>query len=87
MCKLRTALGKFGEFWALIAYFWLAWVRQNHFVKTNFSKPSKEIADPSYVFCKTTLCLHSGQLAEVSHPRVYFFSISVKTLHLNLGLH
>ena len=44
--KLRTILGKFGEFWALIAYFWLAWVRHNHFVNTIFSKLSKEIADP-----------------------------------------
>ena len=34
LSKLRTALGKFGEFWALIAYFWLAWVRRNHFVNT-----------------------------------------------------
>ena len=47
MSKLRTTLGKFGEFWALIAYFWLACVRRYHFVNTNFSKLSKEIADPS----------------------------------------
>ena len=48
MIKLRNTLGlgKLGEFWALIAYFWLAWVRRNHFVNTNFSKLSKEIADP-----------------------------------------
>ena len=46
--KLRTALSKFREFWALIAYFWLAWVRYNHFVNTNFSKLSKEISDPNH---------------------------------------
>ena len=45
MIKLRNTLGKLREFWALIAYFWLAWVRRNHFVNTNFSKLSKEIAD------------------------------------------
>ena len=38
MFKLRTTLGKFGEFWALIADFWLAWMRRNQFVNTNFSK-------------------------------------------------
>ena len=43
--KLRTALGKFGEFWAHIARFWLAWVGRNHFVNTKFSKLSKEISD------------------------------------------
>ena len=43
---LRTALGKFGEFSALIEYFWLAWVRRNHLVNRNFSKLSKGIADP-----------------------------------------
>ena len=48
MIKLRTTLGKFGEFRDLIAYFWIAWVRRNHFVNTNFSKLSKEIADPRY---------------------------------------
>ena len=46
--KLRTTLGKFGEFLALIAYFWLAWVRHNHFVNTIFSKLRKEIADSIY---------------------------------------
>ena len=45
--KLRTTLSKFVEFWALIRYFGLAWVRHNHFVNTNFSKLNKEIADPS----------------------------------------
>ena len=44
--KLRTALGKFGEFWAHMAHFWLAWVGRNHFVNTKFSKLSKEISDP-----------------------------------------
>ena len=48
MVKLRTTLGKFGEFWALIANFLLAWVRRNDFVNTNFSKLSKELADPKY---------------------------------------
>ena len=46
--KLRTALGKFGEFWAHIEHFLLAWVGRNHFVTTKFSKFSKEISDPSY---------------------------------------
>ena len=54
MIKLRTTLGKFGEFSAHIAYFWLAWVRRNHFVNTNFSKHSKEIADPSEECDETT---------------------------------
>ena len=31
--RLRTTLGKFGEFRSL-KYFWLAWVRRNHFVTT-----------------------------------------------------
>ena len=47
MIKLQSTLGKFGEFWAHIAYFWLAWVEHNHFVKTKFTKLSKEISDPS----------------------------------------
>ena len=45
--KLRTALGKFGEFWAHIAHFWLEWVGRNQFVYTQFSKHRKEIADPN----------------------------------------
>ena len=48
MIKLRSTLGKFREFWALIAYILLAWVRHNHFVNTNFSKLSKEISDPNH---------------------------------------
>ena len=47
ICKLRTTLGKFGKFWAHIAYIWLAWRGRNHFVYTQFTKLSKEIADPS----------------------------------------
>lgn len=43
------SLGKFGEFWAKIAYFWLAWDGCNHFVSTKFSKLSKETFDPSYL--------------------------------------
>ena len=45
--KLRTTLCKFGEFWADIAYLWLARLGRNHFVNTKFSKLSKEISDPS----------------------------------------
>ena len=47
LTKLRTTLDKFGEFWAKIAYFWLAWMGRNLFVNTNFSKLSKEISDPT----------------------------------------
>ena len=49
MAKLRTALGKFGEFWVHIAYFWPAWVGHNYFVNRKFSKLSKEISDSKYV--------------------------------------
>lgn len=41
--KLRTTLGKFGEFWAYIAYFLLVWLGRNQ-----FSKFSKEIVYPTY---------------------------------------
>ena len=47
MIKLRTTLGKFGEFWDHIAIFLLARLGRNHFINTKFSKLSKEIADPS----------------------------------------
>ena len=43
--KLRTHFGKFGEFWACIAYFWLALVGRNHCVNKKFSKLSMEISD------------------------------------------
>ena len=46
MHKLQSTLGEFCEFWALIAYFWLAWVERNHFVNRKFTKLSKEISDP-----------------------------------------
>ena len=45
--KLRTTLGKFGESWDHIAYFWFAGVGHNHFINTKFSKLSKDISDPS----------------------------------------
>ena len=41
-------LRKFGEFWAHIAYFWLAWLGRNHFLNTKLSKLSKEISDPTH---------------------------------------
>ena len=47
MTKLLTTLDKFGEFWAQIAYFVLAWVGRYHFVNAKFSKLSKEIEDPT----------------------------------------
>ena len=44
---VRTALGKFEEVRAHIAYFWLACgLGPNHFINTKFSKLSKEISDP-----------------------------------------
>ena len=49
MCKLRTTLGKFGEFRAHIVIFWFAQVGRNHFINTKFSELIKEIVDPSYV--------------------------------------
>ena len=48
MIMLRTTLGKFREFWAYIAYFWLALVGRNHFINTKFTKLSKEITDPNH---------------------------------------
>ena len=47
LIKLRTALGKFGECWAHIAYFGLAFVGRNHFVNIKFTKLSKQILDPT----------------------------------------
>ena len=38
---------------AHIAYFLLAWVARNHFVNTNFSKLSEEIADPNHYQIQT----------------------------------
>ena len=61
MTKLRTTLGKFGEFWALIAYFWLAWVKRNHFVNTIFSNLSKEFADHTYDNGSVLVLMHSNQ--------------------------
>ena len=49
LTKLRTTLDKFGEFWAKIAYFWLAGVGRNYLVSKKFSQLSKEISDPNDV--------------------------------------
>ena len=46
--KLRSAVSKFGVFWAHITYFLLAWVGLNHFVNIKFTKRIKEILDPNY---------------------------------------
>ena len=43
------SLGKFGEFWTNVAYFWLAWVGCNNYADTKFSKRSKEIANPIHI--------------------------------------
>ena len=46
--KLRSGCDMLGEFWAHIAYFWLAWVgRNNQFVKTKFTRLIAEIEDHS----------------------------------------
>ena len=45
--KLRSTLGKLGEFLAQIAYFLLAWLGRNHFVNTRLANRSEEISDPT----------------------------------------
>ena len=51
---------------SLIAYFLLAWVRRNNFVNKNFSKLSKEIADPSSNSPESSCSKHAPASAQLT---------------------